>query len=87
MQSIPSGPGATPVGSLDITSVFVTNWIIFNNNDGNNITLNGFSNDYFEGLSGGSTSAPEPGTFLLLGSTLGAVGFLKRDPLIALRQE
>lgn len=59
--------------ALGITSIFVTNWVIINNWDGNPVTLNGFSNDFFEAASS-STAVPEPGTFCLLGTALSAVG-------------
>jgi hypothetical protein len=71
-----SGSGQTSISfdpSLGITSIFVTNWMIINNYDGNGVTLNGFANDFFEASTSAST-VPEPGTFLLLGSALSAVG-------------
>jgi hypothetical protein len=57
--------------ALDITSIFVTNWEIIDSTDG--VSLDGISNDYFEGLGGVQGSVPEPGTFLLLGTALGAL--------------
>jgi hypothetical protein len=71
-----SSTGKTSIAfdpALGITSIFVTNWVIVNNYDGNGVTLNGFANDYFEAPAATSTT-PEPGTFLLLGTALSVVG-------------
>lgn len=74
-----ANPGATAITfdpSLGITSVFATNEAIIANADGLTVGINGFSNDVFEQSS--NSTAPEPGTFLLLASSLGAAGLLRR---------
>lgn len=58
---------------LDVTSIFVTNWVIVDSNGGD-VNLNSFANDSFEALG----SVPEPGTLGLLGSALTGLVFLKR---------
>jgi hypothetical protein len=76
--------GATAVTfdpSLDITSIFVTNWVIITNYDDNNVTLNGFSNDYYEALASG---VPEPGSFFMLGTAIGALALIRRRTAVRL---
>lgn len=57
--------------SLDVTSMFIQNWVTVTNYDSQTVGISGYSNDFFE------DPAPEPGTFALLAAALSVAGIIR----------